>query len=116
LQDITTRPDDHGQFRTPSLRNVAVTAPYMHDGSIATLHDVIRHHYAVAGRAAKQGAGPSPLRSAFIEGFAVSDAEVNDLVAFLESLTDTEFLQNPRHGNPWGQPSSASTTTTGVAR
>ena len=101
LQDITTRPDDHGQFRTPSLRNVAVTAPYMHDGSIATLHDVIRHHYAVAGRGAKQGAGPSPLRSAFIEGFAVSDAEVNDLVAFLESLTDTEFLHNPRHANPW---------------
>jgi len=116
LQDITTRPDDHGQFRTPSLRNVAVTAPYMHDGSIPTLHDVIRHHYAVAGRGAKQGQGPSPLRSAFIEGFAVSDAEVNDLVAFLESLTDTEFLQNPRHGNPWGQPSSANSTTTGVAR
>jgi cytochrome c peroxidase len=101
LQEITGHTDDHGLFRTPSLRNVAVTAPYMHDGSIATLYDVIRNHYAVAGRAAIQGQGPSPLRSAFIEGFGVTDEEIKDLVAFLESLTDTEFLQNPRHGNPW---------------
>ena len=101
LQEITERPDDHGLFRTPSLRNVAVTAPYMHDGSIATLFDVIRRHYAVAGRAAIEGQGPSPLRSAFIEGFQVTDDEIKDLVAFLESLTDTEFLQNPRHSNPW---------------
>ena len=43
------------------------------------------------------------MRSELLVGFEVSDEEVNDLVAFLESLTDTAFLNNPRHGNPWAQ-------------
>jgi cytochrome c peroxidase len=101
LQEITGRADDHGLFRTPSLRNVAVTAPYMHDGSMATLHDVIRQHYSVAGRATLEGQGPSPLRSAFIEGFQVSDDEINDLVAFLASLTDEPFLNRQSLSNPF---------------
>jgi len=101
LQDITGRRDDHGMFRTPSLRNVAVTAPYMHDGSIPTLVEVIRRHYSVGGRATVEGAGPNPMRSAFIEGFAVSDEDISDLVAFLESLTDHRFLTHHGHSDPW---------------
>ncbi len=101
LQDITGRAEDHGLFRTPSLRNVAVTAPYMHDGSMATLHDVIRQHYAVAGRATLEGKGTSPLRSAFIEGFDVTDEEITDLVAFLASLTDEPFLNRTSLSNPF---------------
>jgi cytochrome c peroxidase len=72
----------------------------MHDGSIRTLEDVVRQHYAKAGRAGRSGQ-PSPLRSELIVGFDISDAEVKDLVAFLNSLTDTEFLTNPKFANPW---------------
>ena len=90
-----------GQFRTPTLRNVALTAPYMHDGSIPTLQQVIREHYAQAGRAGNTPAGPNPMRSSLIAGFDVSEQEVTDLVAFLNALTDKTFIQNPRHGNPW---------------
>ena len=100
IRAVTADPDDEGKFRAPSLRNIAVTAPYMHDGSIATLEDVIRDHYALKGHAVFNGARPSPLRDQFIEGFDVSDAEVADLVAFLTSLTDERFLKDPRFADP----------------
>jgi cytochrome c peroxidase len=80
---------------------VAVTAPYMHDGSIATLPEVLRTHYARAGRAVHRAAAVNPLRSELIAGFEISDAEIADVVAFLLSLTDERFLQDPAHGDPW---------------
>ncbi len=95
---------DTGRFRTPGLRNVAVTAPYMHDGSIATLPEVLRHHYARAGRAVHTGRAANPLRSEFIAGFEITEAEIADVVAFLESLTDERFLRDPAHGDPWPAP------------
>ena len=101
IREVTGDAADEGKFRTPTLRNIAVTAPYMHDGSIATLRDVIRKHYAVKGIAVSNGQSPNPLRDSFIEGFKVSDAEVEDLVAFLESLTDEGFLTNPRLSDPF---------------
>jgi cytochrome c peroxidase len=73
----------------------------MHDGSIRTLEDVLRLHYAKAGRASLSGKGPSPLRSELVMGFDISNAEVKDLVEFLHTLTDTEFLTNPKLSNPW---------------
>ena len=100
LRDITLRSEDEGAFRTPTLRNVAVTAPYMHDGSLPTLEVVIRQHYAVKGHSAIAGKGPNPLRSEFIEGFKLSSQEVKDLVAFLNSLTDQSFLTNPALSDP----------------
>ena len=100
LRDVTSKQEDEGAFRTPTLRNVAVTAPYMHDGSLVTLEDVIRKHYAVKGHAALSKNGASPLRSEFIEGFEISNQEVQDLVAFLQSLTDNNFLNNPAFGDP----------------
>jgi cytochrome c peroxidase len=103
IVEFTGEPRDVGRFRTPTLRNIAVTAPYMHDGSVATLHEVLRAHYARAGRSVQQGRGANPLRSGFISGFQISDAEIADLVAFLESLTDERFLSDPAHGNPWPQ-------------
>ena len=99
--EFTGEASDRGRFRTASLRNVAVTAPYMHDGSIATLEDVIRRHYALAGRSTSVTGHPSPVRSELLVGFEVSDDEVGDLIAFLESLTDAGFLNNPAHSNPW---------------
>jgi cytochrome c peroxidase len=70
-----------GKFRIPTLRNVALTAPYMHDGSIATLAEVI-DRYSVA------------------RSLKFSEAEKNDLVAFLESLTDEQFVSDPRFAEP----------------
>jgi len=101
IREVTGDPDDEGKFRTPTLRNVAVSGPYMHDGSISTLRDVIRNHYAVKGFAVHSGAAASPLRDQFIEGFDISPAELDDLVAFLTSLTDTHFLTDARFSDPW---------------
>jgi cytochrome c peroxidase len=78
---FTGRASDMGLFRAPSLRNVARTAPYMHDGSIATLEQVVEH-YAAGGRA-----GASPLRDPLITGFEISEREKRELVRFLESLS-----------------------------
>lgn len=101
IRAITGDAADEGKFRTASLRNIAVTAPYMHDGSLVTLRDVIRKHYGVGGMVVSNGQQLSPLRDNFIEGFKVSDAEVEDLVAFLESLTDEHFLSNPELSDPF---------------
>jgi cytochrome c peroxidase len=101
MAEFTDRDDDTGKFRTPSLRNVALTAPYMHDGSIATLEDVIRSHYARKGRAVHSGKPANPLRSWLIDGFQISDREVRDLVEFLKSLTDESFVNNPKFSDPW---------------
>jgi len=99
LYEFTRIPQDMGRFRTPSLRNVARTAPYMHDGSVATLREAIAH-YAAGGRSAGEGAD-NPLKSPFMIGFRLSDAEIDDLLAFLESLTDEAFLSDPAFADPW---------------
>jgi len=83
------------QFRTASLRNVALTAPYMHDGSVATLGDAI-DHYAAGGRARD-----NPHKDARLTGFAITPQNKKDLLAFLESLTDREVISDPRFANPW---------------
>jgi len=110
LRDVTLRAEDEGAFRTPTLRNVAVTAPYMHDGSLPTLEVVIRQHYAVKGHGAVAGKGPNPLRSEFIEGFKLTNREVHDLIAFLNSLTDLSFLSNPAFSDPHAASSEISTS------
>jgi cytochrome c peroxidase len=106
--EITGKINDTGAFRAPSLRNVALTAPYMHDGSIATLEEVIRT-YAAGGRNITQGDNigdgrQNPFKDSFISGFSISDDEVQDVIAFLESLTDNSFTTNPRFSNPWEAP------------
>jgi cytochrome c peroxidase len=105
IAEVTGRPEDMGRFRAPSLRNVALTAPYMHDGSIATLDDVI-DHYAAGGRTLTAGphAGigrDNPLKSAFVPGFTLTREERADLLAFLRSLTDPSLLTDPRYADPW---------------
>jgi cytochrome c peroxidase len=105
LYELTHDPKDRGRFRPQGLRNVAVTAPYMHDGSIATLRDVVRH-YARGGRVVLSGpyAGDgslSPLKSGLVRGFSLTEAEMDDVIAFLESLTDSTFLTDPRFSDPF---------------
>tara|TARA_B100000676_G_scaffold312923_1_gene389857 strand:- start:3291 stop:4394 length:1104 start_codon:yes stop_codon:yes gene_type:complete len=90
---------DIGRFRTPSLRNVALTAPYMHDGSLPDL-DAVIDHYAAGGEAARLG-DASPLVSEHITGFELTDDERTGLIAFLESLTDEQFLADARFQTPF---------------
>lgn len=96
LIEVTLNEQDMGRFRAPTLRNIALTSPYMHDGSIATLSDVI-DFYAKGGR----GEGiNNPLKSQFIRGFVLSPQESADLLAFLNSLSDDAFLNNPANHAP----------------
>ena len=95
---------DMGSFRAPTLRNIAVTAPYMHDGSIATLEEVIEH-YAQGGRTLLEGpfagdGSQNPHKSEFVVGFLLEAPEVADVLAFLRSLTDPTFLSNPAFAAP----------------
>lgn len=83
---------DDGRFRPPTLRNVAVTAPYMHDGSLPTLEAVIRHY--------ESGGRSHPGKDSRMHAFVLTEPEREDLTAFLESLTDEEFLTDPRFGPP----------------
>lgn len=106
LFEVTLDPEDMGAFRSPSLRNVAVTAPYMHDGSLATLEAVIDEHYARGGRLIGEGpdAGDgrsSPLKSGLVSGFTLTAEERDALLRFLESLTDETFLEDPRFSDPF---------------
>jgi cytochrome c peroxidase len=90
LYEVTAEAKDMGRFRAPTLRNVAYTAPYMHDGSLATLSDVI-DFYAAGGR--EKGKN-SPLKSPFIKGFVLQQSEKNDLLTFLNCLSDESFIRS----------------------
>ncbi len=112
VYEITGNLEDMGRFRPPTLRNIALTAPYMHDGSIATLEEVVRH-YMAGGRVIEQGplAGDgrrNPHKNGLVSGFQISDQEIADLIAFLESLTDESFITNPRFADPFDQTSTPS--------
>ncbi len=102
---VTGDPADMGRFKAPTLRNIAVTAPYMHDGSLRTLDDVLAHYEAggrTIGLGPQRGNGSrNPLKSRFITGFTLTTDEHDDLLAFLDSLTDQSFLTDPRFANPW---------------
>jgi len=105
VYNVTEEPEDMGAFKAPTLRNIAVTAPYMHDGSIATLSEVL-DHYAAAGRTIKRGptrgvGSQNPLKDPLVHGFTLSETERADLLAFLDSLTDHEFLEDPAFSDPW---------------
>ena len=79
LYEVTEDPNDRWKFRTPSLRNAALTAPYMHNGSLHTLRDVIDFY--------NQGGIPNELLSPLIRPLNLTDSEKEDLLAFLQSLT-----------------------------
>ena len=78
---------DLARFKVPSLRNVELTAPYMHDGSMVTLEEVIEHY--------NQGGENHPHKSSFIKPLNLTENEKRMLLAFIKSLTDDSFVQNP---------------------
>lgn len=84
---ITEKAEDEGKFKVPTLRNVALTAPYMHDGSLATLRDVIEFY--------SRGGQGHPNTDPTIRPLNLSAQEKEDLLAFLGSLTDEGFTRNP---------------------
>ena len=86
-QRITTLFEDKGKFTVPSLRNITETAPYMHDGSISTLEEVIERYNA--------GGANFVNKDTLIKPLLLSDIEKTALLQFLKTLKDDSFLQNP---------------------
>jgi cytochrome c peroxidase len=105
LYQFTKNRSDIGKFRVPPLRNLIFTAPYFHDGSAATLTEVIEN-YAAGGRKIQAGiyAGDgtkNQYKHAFIGGFSISTPDKINLISFLQSLSDTGFISNPAYQNPF---------------
>ncbi|MCB9694017.1 MAG: cytochrome-c peroxidase [Alphaproteobacteria bacterium] len=92
--EVTGDPLDVATFKAPSLRNVAVGGPYMHDGRFATLEEVIDHY--------SEGVQFHPTMFPFlINGYRLTDIEKRRLIAFLNTLTDEEMLADPKFSDPW---------------
>jgi cytochrome c peroxidase len=98
---VTNDPFDAGKFRTPTLRNIMLTAPYMHDGRFATIDEVIDHY--------NDGGHPGTTVDAFMK-FTDPDLTMGltaqkrlQLKAFLNALTDNDFVNNPAFADP-GEP------------
>lgn len=107
LFESTGLPADRGRFKAPTLRNIALTAPYMHDGSVGTLSEVI-DHYARGGRRIASGpyagdGAANPNKSILVAGFAIGASERADLLAFLDSLTDWEVVCREDLQDPFGR-------------
>jgi cytochrome c peroxidase len=105
LMEQTKMKGDMGKFRVPTLRNLAYTAPYFHDGSTASLQDVLLH-YANGGRVIADGINKgngklNPFKHSFIKGFNISEKEKLNLIEFLLSLSDSSFIKNPDYQNPF---------------
>lgn len=87
---------EEGHFKTPTLRNIELTAPYMHDGRFNTLHEVVEHY--------NSGGHDSPTLDPLMKfqgvGLGLSPQDIDDLVNFLESLTDNEFIEDERFHDP----------------
>jgi len=89
---LTLKAEDYGAFLTPTLRNIELTAPYMHDGSLISLEEVI-DFYAKGGM-------NHPAKSDKIQPFEITEIEKRELVSFLKTLTDSAFISNPNFSDP----------------
>lgn len=105
LANATGDASDTGRFRIPGLRNVAITRPYMHDGSVDTLEHAVRI-MAEGGRVLTSGPNvgdgqASPLKDPRLQPVELDEQQLADLVAFLEALTDQDFLDDERIASPY---------------
>lgn len=98
LARITKNPSDMGKFKTPSIRNLAFTAPYMFDGRFATLEQVVDFYDTMAYR----GTYPDPFITSDLHktGLNLTNGDKADLIAFLKTLTDSSFITNPAFSKP----------------
>lgn len=92
---ITLSTDDEGKFKTPTLRNIAVTAPYMHDGRFIDLRQCIQHY----NKNFKYTKNLAPELKVAVKNRMTED-EIDDLIAFLHTLTDTDFINNKNFDQP----------------
>ena len=83
---LTLEESDRALFKVHSLRNVALTPPYMHDGSIESLEEVIEHY--------DSGGAAHPNKSPLVKALNLTDIEKDELIAFLHTLTDYDFISN----------------------
>lgn len=83
---ITLNAEDNGKFKTPTLRNIALSAPYMHDGSIETLEEVLDHF--------NSGGLDHPVKDERVRNLDLTNEEIQSLISFLGALTDNEFIVN----------------------
>ena len=98
LGDITGNPNDNGKFKTPSLRNLFFSAPYMHDGRFATIDEVINFY----SEGLKNSPTIDPLMKSVAQGgVQLTPMEKADLKAFLMTLSEPEFVQNPDFQSPF---------------
>lgn len=106
LMEVTGKPEDKGRFKTPSLRNIALTAPYMHDGRFQTLEEVLDHYNENIKKSEtldlliKEGSN-EPIDPNEPVRLFLTDQEKEDIIAFLHMLTDEEFVNNSRFSNPF---------------
>ena len=96
-QAVTNDAADKGKFKVVSLRNIALTAPYMHDGRFSTLEQVIDHYNLVKNSSTLDGSFQQQLPN----GLQLSNSDKQALVAFLKTLTDQELITNPEYKNPF---------------
>lgn len=98
LSKFTGNPLDYGKFKTPTLRNIEFTAPYMHDGRFETLEEVVRHYDANVERSPNL----DPLILARVDrDMRLTDQEIADVVAFLRTFSDSAFVTNPDFSDPF---------------
>ncbi len=90
---ITNNKADNGKFKAPTLRNIMLTAPYMHDGSLATIDDVLEHY--------NSGGHPSVNKDPLIYNHNFTKRQLDGLKAFMNSLTDTSYMSNSYIINPY---------------
>lgn len=88
---VTNSFDEIGAFKTSTLRNIAMTAPYMHDGSLKTLKDVVKH-YNEGGKSPGDPTPVNPYLSGGIRPLNLTDQQIDDLIAFMEALTSPAFV------------------------
>ncbi len=102
IEQLTGQPTDRGRFRVVTLRNVSLTAPYMHDGRFNTLEEVVSHY--------NEHIRQSPALSSFLQNRSntagsrnldLTNAEKKDLIAFMHMLTDSTFIRDKRFSNPF---------------
>ena len=98
LSEITGNPLDKGKFITPTLRNIELTAPYMHDGRYQTLEEVI--DFYSEGLHTSSTIDPL-MKQAYRGGIQLTQQEKSDLIVFLKTLTDTTFTNNPALSSPF---------------
>ncbi|MEZ4805695.1 MAG: cytochrome c peroxidase [Bacteroidia bacterium] len=96
-QKVTNRPMDKAAFKVPSLRNIALTPPYMHDGRFKTLEEVVDHYNLVK---ASSTLDPS-FQQQLPNGLELTPEDKKALVAFLKTLTDEVFINDPRYSSPF---------------